>query len=320
MKNQDFINALFERALIDEAERDKQLNATANEPISIHWEMRILWTLGIGLLSFGLGVLVYKNIETIGHQVIIAAIALAIILCGAYVWRKRSPFLRTNEQKAHLVADNILLLGCTLLLILEGYLQFQYTLFGNRFSIAALIPTLIFAACAYRFDHIGVLVMALTAFTAWAGLAVSPLSIFQAETVFHHEKTLIHTGIAIGLVLIGMGLLLERLRIKPHFTFAYLSFGYNLASVAAIYATSGFDKTSYGLLAMALGIAGIVYARWRHEPFFFLAGAIYAYIAFSILLAYGVAGRWDETVWLLYGVLSAFGVVLLFLNYKKLSQ
>ncbi|HMC85145.1 MAG TPA: hypothetical protein VKI61_06445, partial [Chitinophagaceae bacterium] len=42
---------------------------------SLHWELKTLLYLGVTLLSGGLGILVYKNIDTIGHQVILAAIA-----------------------------------------------------------------------------------------------------------------------------------------------------------------------------------------------------------------------------------------------------
>lgn len=290
-------------------------------PISIHWEIRILLLAGISFLCGGLGILVYKHIDTIGHQAIIGLIALAMLLCAGYVYRKRLPFLLHHAQKEQPLADNILLLGCSLFLILEGYLQYQYQIFGTRYGLATLIPTLLFLYCAYRFDHIGVLTMAMTAFVSWTGLTVTPLSIVVLmdsifkEDVFNHEPTLIHTGMASGFILIIIGFLLNFRKIKPHFTFSYLNFGFNLVCVATLYGAFQVQKVPYSMLCLAMGILAIVYARIEKSYFFLLAGVIYAYIAFTILISeldfsyYG---------WLLYGVLSCFSIVVFFLQYKKI--
>jgi hypothetical protein len=47
----------------------------------------------------------------------------------------------TGESK---LEDFALLAGCLTFLWLEGYLQFQYNLFGNRYGIAAFIPAVFF--------------------------------------------------------------------------------------------------------------------------------------------------------------------------------
>ena len=39
-------------------------------------------------------------------------------------------------EKPNTIADNILLLGCSLFLILEAYLQYQYQIFGTRYGNA----------------------------------------------------------------------------------------------------------------------------------------------------------------------------------------
>lgn len=308
------LRLLLEKAIISTEQFDILQKEEQTQPISIHWEVRILLLAGISFLSGGLGVLVYKNIETIGHQVIIGLIALATLVCAWYVHKKRQPFLLNDAQKEQPLADNILLLGCSLFLILEGYLQYQYQIFGTRYGIATLIPAVLFTFCAYRFDHIGVLTMALTGFAAWAGITVTPLSIFQ-ENVFKHETTLIHTGIVVGIVFILMGLVLNQQRIKPHFTFSYLNFGFNLVCIAALYGAFNIAKTPYCLLCLAMSALGVLYARREHSYFFLLAGVIYGYIAFTTLIS-KIDLKFEG--WMLYGVLSCFGIVMFFLNYKKL--
>jgi Predicted membrane protein (DUF2157) len=307
---------LFQEAILSEEQFKTLTEEEKTRPMSIHWEVRIFLLLGISFLCGGLGTLVYKNIDTIGHQAIIALIALALGVCGWFVWQKRQPFRMHEAQKEQPLADNILLLGCSLFLIFEGYLQYQYQIFGTRYGLATLIPALLFTVCAYRFDHIGVLTMALTAFTSWAGLAVTPLSIFQ-ENAFNNEVTLMHTGIIVGMVFIGVGLLLNQSRIKPHFTFSYLSFGFNLVCMAALYGAFSVTKLPYCLLSLGMCALAILYARREHSYFFLLAGVVYGYIAFTTLIS---EMDWAFEVWSLYGVLSCFGIVFFFLNYKRFLE
>ena len=51
-------------------------------PLSLYWELRLLLYLGVLLLTGGLGLLVYKNIDSIGHQAVLAFIAL--ITAGSF--------------------------------------------------------------------------------------------------------------------------------------------------------------------------------------------------------------------------------------------
>jgi Predicted membrane protein (DUF2157) len=310
------LRLLFEKAIISPEQHAILKKEDEMRPVFLHWEIRVLLLAGISFLSTGLGILVYKNIDTIGHQAIIGLIALAIIGCGWYVFKKKQPFLIEKAQKEQTLADNMLLLGCSFFLILEGYLQYQYQIFGTRYGLATLIPTILFFICAYRFDHIGVLTMAMTAFVSWAGLTVTPLSIFK-EDVFHGEPFLIHTGIVTGIVLIIAGLILNYRHIKPHFTFSYLTFGFNLACIAALCGCFTINKTFYSLLCMAFCVLGIVYARREQSYFFLLAGVVYGYIAFTALISQTYM---PFEIWMMYGVVSCFGIVMFFLNYKKLLQ
>jgi Predicted membrane protein (DUF2157) len=310
------IRQLLSKSIISNEQHDILQKEQQNRPISLHWEVRVLLLAGISLLSAGLGILIYQNIDTIGHQAIIGLIALATAACAWFVNKKRQPFQLKEAQKEQPLADNILLLGCSLFLILEGYLQYQYQIFGIRYGVATLIPALVFGFCAYRFDHIGVLTMALTAFVAWAGVSVTPLSIFQ-QNVFNNEATLIHTGMGVGLLLIIGGLFLNFRGIKPHFTFSYLSFGYNLACIASFYGAFHITITPYCLFCLAMSALGILYARREQSNFFLLAGVIYGYIALTALIS-----KIDMAFegWMLYGVLSCFGIVMFFLNYKKMLK
>ena len=68
-------------------------------PFSLHYELRALLYLGITLLAGGLGVLVYQNIDTIGHEIIIAAVALLMAACFGYAARHRVALRGAWPQK-----------------------------------------------------------------------------------------------------------------------------------------------------------------------------------------------------------------------------
>jgi Predicted membrane protein (DUF2157) len=270
---------------------------------------------GISLLSSGLGVLVYKNIETIGHQAIIALIVLATVACGWYVYQKRLPFTLDAVEKPHTIADNILLLACSLFLVLEGYLQFQYHIFGERYGIATLIPALVFTFLAYRFDHKGVLTMAMTAFVSWTGIATTPFDVLKGG-VFNQDSPLILTGILVGSFLIAVGQVLNFQNIKRHFTFSYANFGLNLVCTASLAGAFQQDKVVFTLLCLAFSGFAIWYARQEQSYFMLLMGVIYGYISFTFLL---VQTELDFSIfWLYYGIVSCAGVVLFLLNFKKI--
>lgn len=316
MNTSSVLRQLLDKNVIAPPQYEALEKLEKTRPISIHWEIRTIIGVGISLLTGGLGILIYKNIDTIGHQVIIFLIAVAIVFCGWYVFKKRLPYSNLAVKNPNPTADNLLLLGCSLFLILEGYLQYQYAFFGTQYGLATLIPAVLFLALAYRFDHLGVLTMAITALVSWAGITTTPLSILQ-DGVFSGDSNLILTGISVGIVLMGVGQFLNFQGIKPHFTFSFLSFGLNLLCIAAIYAAinNDDDRAAYSVLCLLFSALAVWYARREASFFFLLAGVVYGYVSFTILLS--TLGNL-EVGWIYYGFLSCGGVVAFFLNYKSI--
>ena len=110
---------------------------------SLQWELKTLLYLGVTLLSGGLGILVYKNIDSIGHQAILAFIALVCAGCFYYCRRKAAPFSVSKLPSPDPYFDYILLLGCLTLITFIAYLQYAYTVFGNHYGLATFIPMVI---------------------------------------------------------------------------------------------------------------------------------------------------------------------------------
>lgn len=254
--------------------------AVSEKPFSIHWELRSLLYLGITLTSSGLGVVVYEHIDSIEHNVIIAALTAVCIGCFYYAFRYRKPFTWGENTQSSALDDFALLGGCLAFLTLEGYLQYQYEIFGTRYSLVAFIPAVLFFILAYLFDHRGVLTMAITAFASWVGVNVIPVKMW-ADFSFDGQR-LVLNALWLGGALTAVGYLSELKKLKKHFLFTYFILGGNMAFVAALAGLFTLKfKLIYFLITAGLSFVFILYARLKHSYLYLLMGIIYGYIALS---------------------------------------
>ena len=302
--------------------------AERTQPFSLHYELRALLYLGITLLAGGLGVLVYQHIDSIGHGVITAVIAALTAACFTFAARHRAPFTWGVAARTSVGADYLLLLGCLLLVVLEGYAQYQYGVFGQRYGLATLLPALVFLPLAYWFDHRGVLAMGLTALASWVGLTVAPLAVLT-QNEFWNDHTR-GAATVLGILLMCAGFYSEFQSRKAHFAFTYLLLGSNLALAAL--ATSLVQATMHEQSAVGLGSTVLVlglcaglfwYARRTQSYWFLVLAAGYAYFAACCVLVQLMMAM-PESVAVMTGSvffpLSALLVVLFFVNLKKIMR
>ncbi len=174
---------------------------------------------------------------------------------------------------------NILLLGCLSLLIFLGYLQYEYDVFGNHYGSATFIPMVVLFLSAYYFDHLGALSLAITNLAAWAGIAITPLSILKEGNFA--DTRLIITGILLGAVLLTAGQLSLRRRLKPHFEVTYTNFGLHLFFIASLAGLFTYDRIYFLWFVGLMLIAWFLYTRAvdRRSFYFIVVIVLYAYIA-----------------------------------------
>jgi hypothetical protein len=294
-------------------------------PFSLHYELRALLYLGITLLVGGLGVLVYQHLDSIGHEVIVAVIAASMAASFAYAACHRAPFMWGEAPRTAIAADYLLLLSCLLFLVLEGYLQAQYEVFGTRYGLATVLPAVLFFGLAYRFDHRGVLAMAITALAAWVGVSVAPLDVFRQGLIMQNVISL--PALLLGFVLVVAGLLSEFLDRKRHFAFTYLSLGGNvalLATMSVLFHTEGRYTLPWLLLVLGFSAGLVWYARRAQSYLFLLMSVAYSYVAVTYAIVTALASdhssNWITPMIVLYLPLTLVGIVLLFLNSKKILR
>lgn len=312
------LKTLTENAIIPEDQSHKIAAYEDTKPFSIHWELRTFLYAGITLLGTGLGVVIYENIDSIGHNVLIGLIVLAFLGCLYYAFKYRKPFTWEEVIETEKLDDFALLGACVMFLTLEGYLQYQYNVFGTRYGLAAFLPAVLFFFLAYRFDHRGVLSMAITAFASWVGVNIAPIKLWQQKNFSTADVT--HISILLGIVLIVMGGLSEYKNWKKHFSFTYFIFGFNIAFVATLAGLFQFDMKLVYLAGMAVLCYGSIwYARRTQSYLFMLMGVIYGYIAVTYWI---FQSKWieglDFTLYTFYFMASAVGVVVFLINIKQM--
>ena len=72
----DQYKTLHAEGLLSDASFDKLKLKPTPSLFSVYWEIKTLLYLGVLLLTSGLGLLIYENIDTIGHQFVLLLIAL----------------------------------------------------------------------------------------------------------------------------------------------------------------------------------------------------------------------------------------------------
>jgi hypothetical protein len=305
---------LHREGLINEDSMQKIESVEKARLFSLHWELKTTLYLGVTLLSGGLGILIYKNIETIGHQVILAFIALISLSCFYYCRREASPFSVDKVPAPNPIFDYVLLLGCLTMITFVAYLQYAYTVFGNRYGLATFIPLVILFFSAYSFDHLGVLSLAITNLAAWMGIAVTPMRILKENSF--DDSRLIYTGLFLGMILLLAALIGEKRNIKKHFEFTYNNFGTHIlfiSGLAGLFISQRFFIPWF-IFLLLIGFYIYRQAMKKNSFYFLLIVTLYTYVALSyvIITILDKIGTHDMNaiyIGLLYFILSAIALV-----------
>ncbi len=309
----DTINKLHTEGLISSDQRSHLTRIYDGSLFSLYYELRTMLYFGVLLFTTGVGIVIYQNINSIGHLSIIGLLTLLTGACFWYVTRQKPPYSNAEVKSPGSLCDYVVLLGCLLFATVINYAQFQYAIFGERWGISALIPALVFLFVAYSYDHRGILSLGIAGLAAWLGLSVSPVTLMK-EGIFA-EDPLIITGLVFGAFVCGTVLVLDRYEIKKHFTFTALNLGSHILFIACLAALFNLHMdVVYFVLLMACCAAGIVYARREQSFMFLLISSVYGYIGLTYILA---SIFMDPYGMFLYFIVSCGAIIYFIFNYKK---
>ncbi len=313
---------LFDEHLISEQSLHQINNFEDKKNFSIKSYLDFFMYAGVTLLASGLGILIYNNIESIGHVVLVVLIGLLCLGCFAYCHFKKLPYSLSKVNAPHVAFDYVVLLGSLLLLLFIGYLQFQFQLFGERYGLATFIPCVLLFFVAYYFDHLGVLSMAIVLLGSWAGITITPMALLNGGDF--ESSNLIYTGIVLALALVIISFFTFKLDIKKHFYFTYFNFALHIGFIAAL---SGlFTLQTEWLWAIVIAVffvAALKYA-WAEKSFYvLLVISFYGYIALSYLIIKifeNVDGVAMLYIMLFYFIFSTMMLIKYLRQFKKQFQ
>lgn len=303
------------KKLIEQDQFDKLEPIISGRIISVFYELRTMLYLGVLLFTGGIGILIYKNIGEIGHLISILLLSITTLVCFWYVFSKATEFSLGKIKPPTPYYDYVVLLGSLLFISVQGYLQFRYQILDENLGWSTLLSAVFFLFIAYRFDHLGVLSLGITALASFWGLSVSPQKWHSSN--FFETANLHITSIIFGAVLGALAMFLNSKSIKKHFTFTYINFGSLLFFFGA---TVGlFDNAVYGIYLLLIygGCAFSVFYAYRERSFLFLLYAfVFAYIGTTYMLADLVFSELPELIFY-YSIASCGGFIYFIISYKK---
>jgi hypothetical protein len=311
--NRHIPHELLKKELITQEQFKKIEPIVSGKIVSVFYELRTLLYLGVMLFTTGAGILVYQNIGSIGHIISIIALTILMLVCFWYVYKNEVGYSHEAVQAPTPYYDYVLLLGCLLFISIQGYLQFQYGFLNDNLGWSTLVTAVVFFYAAYRFDHVGVLSLAITALASFWSISVSPQKWYSGD--FFSGSNLYNTAIIFSIVVGGIAFFLDKKEIKKHFTFTYLNFCMLIFFVGAV--TGMFNEYWFAyVLLIYSGCAFAFYmARWRRSFLFLLYAFLSGYIATTYLLFETMFNTVPEG-WFYYSLLSCVGFVYFIIKYK----
>ena len=92
----EILQQLKDEGIIDAAAAREIENAVSAKLFSLHWQLKTLLYLGVSLLSAGLGIYIYQNIDSIGHLTIVVLIGL--ISAGSFFYSMKNVIAFSREK------------------------------------------------------------------------------------------------------------------------------------------------------------------------------------------------------------------------------
>jgi len=310
---------LFEKNLINEDQFKRIEQIVSGIVVSVFYELKTLLYLGVMLFTTGAGILVYQNIGELGHLFSILILTLIMIAGFIYAIKRGADYSNHKVKSPSAYFDYILLLACLLFVTIQGYIQFQFESFTESLEWNTLLTSILFFYVAYRYDHLGVLSLAITAFASFWGLRVSTQKWYSGDFFEHSDLHI--TAIVFALTIASIVFYIDKKDIKRHFTFTYFNFCLLLYFIGAL--TGIFTDDDYDLVFILLIYAGSAFAWFQSQTnksyLFLLYAFVAAYIATTYLLGQYVFEN-EPSLWYFYFIISCGGVIFLIMRYKKLFK
>ena len=240
---------------------------------SLHNELQFLLYLAVLLFTTGVGILIYKNIDTIGHTIILAILLVLAATCFYFCFKNHKGFSKMETDFENPVFNYLVLAATILSCIFIGYFQFQYAPFGKYYEIATFAAALVALASAYYFDNRSSLSI---------GITMTPKALL--ENHFFDNPVLFYYGIALAIVLILWTEYSEKTSLKKHFNLIFITFALHLTGICCITGMIGDYWFVYTFFLFGLGVYFYMKGYSLSSVSVFVFVLVYGFIGVNILL------------------------------------
>ncbi len=314
------IQSLFEKNLLTESQKNTLISIESGEIFSLHYELRFILFVGLSIFSSGIGILVYQNIDSIGHQAIMISILFSTFGIVYFVYKRTPPFKASEKAEINEAFEYLLLLSSVLFGILAGYVQYVYGIFGSYYYLITLLPAIYYFLIAYRFDHKGVLSLAIAALASTIGVSFKPTQFWVNN--FDNHTELIVPAILFSLSLMIAAYYFKKTSFKAHFMPIYFYFGIILLLFST---NSGLLCFEYKFLWFLLVIAScgisFLYAKQNKLFLFFLLSIFFGYFGVTYVI-YLLSNQFENDFMLFfyYCIFSSIGIIVLIFRHKTILK
>lgn len=252
------------------------------ELFSIRNELLFLLYISILIFTTGVGVIIYKNIDSIGHVVLLIMLAITTATCFYFCFKKAKGFSNQEVNFDNPLYDYLVLFTTILIGTLIGYFQFNLNLQNSNYSMATLLSAIAALGMAYYFDNKSALTIGITALGSFIGLSLKIQTIFE-NNIFNDSSILI-AGISFGILLLIWQWYSEKNLLKTHFSFVILTFALHLMAISCL---SGSSQDIYWFFYLLI-LAAIVYYFYLKSISFkaiswYVFALFYGYIGLNML-------------------------------------
>lgn len=199
---------------------------------SLRNELLFLMYLSVLLFTSGVGILIYKNIDTIGHSIILLLMLVLTVVCFYFSFKESKGFSKEDIDFENPVYNYLLLLAVILSCSFMGYIQFQYAVFGTYFEISIYISAFIALASAYYFNNKSALSIGITALITSLGISLTPRTLINNDVYWN--ETLSYYGLILGLLIVLWSIYSKKIDLKKNFDLVLLTFALHLISICCI--------------------------------------------------------------------------------------
>lgn len=276
------IQKLLDRGLLNTEQESKIRDHFSLDFFSLRNELLFLMYLSVLLFTSGVGILIYKNIDTIGHSIMLLLMLILTGVCYYFSFKKSKGFSKQDIDFENPVYNYLVLLAVILSCSFMGYFQFQYQIFGSYFEISIFISAFIALASAYFFNNKSALSIGITALITSLGISLTPKTLINNE--IYWDERLSYYGLLLGLILVLWSIYSKKIDLKKHFDLVLMTFSLHLISICCL---SGLIHDFWVIFVIFMSASSYYFYSKSfelHAVSIYIFTLLYGYIGFNFVL------------------------------------